>query len=1407
MNRSKLFQYASYFHRGILSIAVASSLACSSGGGPNAETAQTNSARVNKQVNEFLERAREEMKSDDYTGALDNVDKAYKLDRNNPQIIRLRREIQQQMAEQGGSSSPSAQAAIARADSLFKEKRYEEAEVAYGNILKAEPSNKDAIYGLEKSQERLAKQNEREIDRLVDAAKQSYRQGNLDTAENQLAQAIKLGASGNKEVRSLTEEIQSARDAEAATETVVAAVPTAIATPAVVTPTATPRAIPTPEISASVEPLPTATPAVIAQVVPTATPAPSPTPRPTATPTPRPTATPAPTATPTPAPTATPTPAPTATPTPAPTATPRPAPTAVPTPVPTPTPAPTPVASLPAAVVPLDGPQAGQPVATPQASVTTVAQRTPSPQDAQDAAERARRAEEARLLAAASSTPTPAPTPVATPAATPAPQILPVVTATPTPAPAQVVPSQITAVTPAATATPEAAKTPAPEMMAEVDDKASRKAAKELFEQGVDLYDESPNSLSALTEARALWSQALEADPQFEQARTYLAETETRFANLVAEKENMESFESREARAKEMMAAEVSIDTRRPIPLKEFLNNIRFFSNVDFIILGGVDAQIEASIQDKPLLDVLDQTLLPIGLKWDRRPGENTIVISPDLQTSIVRLPQDQIRTVDSLIQNGTLQKLLYNNPDGRPKMEGQELYTDSREGIVVITDSRQNIQKFMNLVGELETQRTIGLQFATFTVRPEKAQQIKALIQAILPPADDAPYNPERKLIIEGDELIVKDTLENIGYIEEILQQRDFLTNIYDGKIEVRTFNLTPVLEIEGNPELARQFAENIYDVVETLLYSQDGVSAAAAQGRRIWYDEATLQLTITDFPDRLNSVERFINQIPQLKREKQYEIFVMNFANAGDVTSTIGRFLGIDGGSGQAGGGSSGTTVTKTLRREQQFEFQGARFTVLSVNENDIDDELDDDVELVVTSGDQEDTVTIEELRLENVLGGEFSILADDISPSSTPREGRARLIITYNPEQANVTGGINQQQQPTAAELLAQLEGGDDAIVDVSRLEEIEELNAIYVEYGNPADLEIVRQWIDLLDVPIMQVSIEAKFVEVIENKARQLKADFTVANLSEGINLSDSIVSNRFAQDSDEYQSVFEPLQENAGSANLLKGASVTNWIINNGQSPISLSIRALEAQGVINVVNAPSITVLHNQTATFEIRRSYATPIGIGGIGGGGVANNINNNTNNNTNNNNNTDGGGGNTNNNTNNNNTGGGGNTNNNINNNNTGGGTTASGGGFGFSAEIDIVESFEVTPTVTQAGDITLDPIIVALQDFDNNLGSPPTPLITQSTTPLNGLPVSIQNTGGFGVYSRDIETYARIRDGGTIVLGGWKNDRIEDLESGVPILRDIPFIGKFLFNRTQYTSDQVTLLIFLTGSVVRD
>jgi general secretion pathway protein D len=128
-------------------------------------------------------------------------------------------------------------------------------------------------------------------------------------------------------------------------------------------------------------------------------------------------------------------------------------------------------------------------------------------------------------------------------------------------------------------------------------------------------------------------------------------------------------------------------------------------------------------------------------------------------------------------------------------------------------------------------------------------------------------------------------------------------------------------------------------------------------------------------------------------------------------------------------------------------------------------------------------------------------------------------------------------------------------------------------------------------------------------------------------------------------------------------------------------------------------------------------------------------------------------------------------------------------------------------VEPQITQLGEIRLDISDLQLNDYVGSAG--------------NEARIDVDGNGGLDSFepvaiatavlgnerrTRSIQTVARCSDGGTIVLGGWEGESSRESESGVPILRMIPYIGKIFFNRTSDRVGKSSLLVFLTCNIVK-
>ncbi len=111
-------------------------------------------------------------------------------------------------------------------------------------------------------------------------------------------------------------------------------------------------------------------------------------------------------------------------------------------------------------------------------------------------------------------------------------------------------------------------------------------------------------------------------------------------------------------------------------------------------------------------------------------------------------------------------------------------------------------------------------------------------------------------------------------------------------------------------------------------------------------------------------------------------------------------------------------------------------------------------------------------------------------------------------------------------------------------------------------------------------------------------------------------------------------------------------------------------------------------------------------------------------------------------------------------------------------------IATTLQVTPRVNNAGFIVMD-IVQTIDDLGG-------------TVQQAGFTQPIINT-------RVARTSVMVKDGQTVVIGGFMRDRVEEVETGFPILKDLPLIGP-LFRRTEKAKARTELMVFLTPRIVR-
>lgn len=113
-----------------------------------------------------------------------------------------------------------------------------------------------------------------------------------------------------------------------------------------------------------------------------------------------------------------------------------------------------------------------------------------------------------------------------------------------------------------------------------------------------------------------------------------------------------------------------------------------------------------------------------------------------------------------------------------------------------------------------------------------------------------------------------------------------------------------------------------------------------------------------------------------------------------------------------------------------------------------------------------------------------------------------------------------------------------------------------------------------------------------------------------------------------------------------------------------------------------------------------------------------------------------------------------------------------------------VDATLRLSVTPQITEAGTVIMD---INVQKNDPNTG------------------LNIVGGAGTPLSTRRAQTKLMVRDGGTTVIAGIYTDKLNNSQSRLPFLHQIPVLGA-LFRTRDYDSVHDELLIFITPRIVR-
>lgn len=331
----------------------------------------------------------------------------------------------------------------------------------------------------------------------------------------------------------------------------------------------------------------------------------------------------------------------------------------------------------------------------------------------------------------------------------------------------------------------------------------------------------------------------------------------------------------------------------------------------------------------------------------------------------------------------------------------------------------------------------------------------------------------------------------------------------------------------------------------------------------------------------------------------------------------------------------------------------------------------------------------------------------------------------------------------------------------------------------------ELDIIEAAIETLNIAPPEINIKAKFVEVTQNDSRALGFDWYLGNVL--MNGKSIVGSGGTAPTFNGAPSTANPEGTFPGSptfgtatAPSLSDQLLTGGLRNAANSPavatftgiltdpqFRMVLHALEQRDGADLLNEGQVTTLSGRQAQIQTADLQTIVTGVNtsqtGANGGGTA-----------------------------------------------TGGGTGAGGGGVVASTVQYNVQTLpfgpvlDVVPYVCADGytiQMTLIPTVTQFVGYDN-----PGQFVPQAQSVGSGT-VGIPLTAVLPlprIRLRQVTTSAIVWDGQTIVLGGLITEDVNRTKDKVPVLGDMPFLGRLFRSESNVTSKK-NLVIFVTPSII--
>ena len=133
---------------------------------------------------------------------------------------------------------------------------------------------------------------------------------------------------------------------------------------------------------------------------------------------------------------------------------------------------------------------------------------------------------------------------------------------------------------------------------------------------------------------------------------------------------------------------------------------------------------------------------------------------------------------------------------------------------------------------------------------------------------------------------------------------------------------------------------------------------------------------------------------------------------------------------------------------------------------------------------------------------------------------------------------------------------------------------------------------------------------------------------------------------------------------------------------------------------------------------------------------------------------------------------------------------------------AQKEIGITIKTTPKINPNGTVMLK-----IEEEYSQLGAPQSIKTNTGVTGSEGTSGGLMDVPVDTTITRKMSADIALENHQTVILGGLTETKTEQTETGIPLLKDIPWIGRYLFGSTKDTETRKELLVFMTPYVLDD